>query len=232
MPIISSNATTATSWSATIEIREHRHVNHRVGFTTRSYCYQNHCTYPGPTISLKPGDNLTLTVINSLGPYSLSTQSHHVHNTIHSPNTTNVHTHGLHISPLVDNVFLSAAPGETLVYEYEIRSDHAPGLHWYHAHYHGSSTLQLMSGLVGALVIESVRGGGANISESILRADTQLLVLTRLIFKQETENGKVTQGCGVDFSCDPDSQAPLCYGQKLLTIPGILLSPLTLPLSG
>jgi hypothetical protein len=210
MPVISSNSTTPISWTATIEIREHRHVNSRVGFTTRSYCYQNICSYPGPTISLKPGDNLTLTVVNNLGPES-STHTH-VHNTIHSPNTTNVHTHGLHISALVDNVFLSAAPGETLIYKYEIRSDHAPGLHWYHAHFHGSSTLQIMSGMVGALVIESVSGGVANIPESILRADAHVLVLTRLIFKQETQNGLVTQGCGATLLCDPNSQSPLCYG--------------------
>jgi hypothetical protein len=210
MPVISSNATTPTSWSATIEIREHRHINSRFGFTTRSYCYQNVCSYPGPTISLKPGDNLTLTVVNNLGPYS-STHTH-VHNTIHSPNTTNVHTHGLHISPLVDNVFLTAAPGDTLIYNYEIRSDHAPGLHWYHAHFHGSSTLQIMNGLVGALVIESLRGDPANIPESILRADSHVLVLTRLIFKQETQNGQVTQGCGATMVCDPNSQSPLCFG--------------------
>jgi FtsP/CotA-like multicopper oxidase with cupredoxin domain len=214
MPVISSGAATATSWSTTLEVREHHHVNHRVGFTTRSYCHQGVCSYPGPTLSLKPGDNLTLTLINRLGP-DPSPLPAHVHNTIHSPNTTNLHTHGLHISPLVDNVFLSAGPGEALVYAYEIRPDHAPGLHWFHAHHHGSSTLQLMGGLVGALVIESVRGGAANVSDSLLLADTRLLVLTRLLFKQETENGRVTQGCGPDQACDPTSQAPLCYGHRL-----------------
>lgn len=49
----------------------------------------------------------------------------------HSPNNVNVHTHGLHIDPAVDTVFIYAEPGETLVYNYEIPLDHSPGLHWY-----------------------------------------------------------------------------------------------------
>lgn len=210
MPLIQSNSSSPSNWNATIEIKEHRHINSRVGFTTRSYCYNNICTYPGPTISLKPGDNFTLIVKNKLGPYT--SPRVHKHNTIHSPNTTNIHTHGLHISPSVDNVFLFADPGENLTYHYQILSDHAPGLHWYHAHYHGSSTLQIMSGLVGALVVETMKNSESNIPDSIVDADSHILVLTRLIFIQETQNGEVTQGCGVNFTCDSTSQTPLCTG--------------------
>lgn len=212
MPVIQSNSSIPTNWNATIEIREHRHINSRVGFNTRSYCYNNICTYPGPTISLKPGDNFTLIVKNNLGPDTTSTI--HKHNTIHSPNTTNVHTHGLHISPSVDNVFLFANPGDTLTYNYQILSDHSPGLHWYHAHYHGSSTLQIMNGLVGALNIENIENSEANIPDSLINADVHIIVLTRLIFKQETQNGEVTQGCGINFKCNTTSQSPLCTGTE------------------
>ena len=71
-----------------------------------------------PTFKLKPGDTFTLTVINTLAPDTGITSSitncdddlfcdvtgAHVMNTLHSPNTTNVHTHGLHIDPYVDDV--------------------------------------------------------------------------------------------------------------------------------
>jgi FtsP/CotA-like multicopper oxidase with cupredoxin domain len=36
----------------------------------------------------------------------------------------------------------------------------APGTHWYHAHKHGSTSLHMMNGLAGALIIESNRAGG------------------------------------------------------------------------
>ena len=208
--VISSGSSVSTSWNATIEVRAHRHSNSRVSFNTRSYCYNGKCSYPGPTISLKPGDVFNLTLKNSLEE-DLSTS--HAHNTIHSPNVTNVHTHGLHVSPKVDNVFLKAEPGESLVYVYEIPTTHAPGLHWYHAHHHGSSALQIMNGLVGALIIEDIVDGISDLPISLKESDEHTLVMTRLIFEQETIRGEVSQGCGSNFACDPDSQGPLCTGK-------------------
>lgn len=207
--VVSSGSADPTTWAATIEVRAHRHSNGRVAFNTRAYCYEGRCSYPGPTISLKPGDNFTMTLVNALGPEA----SHdHVHNSIHSPNTTNVHTHGLHITPDVDNVFLQAKPGESIVYAYQIPTNHAPGLHWYHAHHHGSSALQIMGGLVGALIIEDIPDEISDLPDSLLQADEHVLVMTRMVLAQETAGGVVTQGCGANFACDPISQGPLCTG--------------------
>jgi hypothetical protein len=72
-----------------------------------------------------------------------TTQSGKAVNSMRYPNHTNVHTHGLHIDPAVDNVMLHAAPGETLVYAYTIPDNHMAGTHWYHSHQHGSSALQV-----------------------------------------------------------------------------------------
>src|SRR5690606_21047652 len=38
-------------------------------------------------------------------------------------------------------------------YRYKVPGDHTPGLAWYHAHVHGATTLHLLQGLVGALVV-------------------------------------------------------------------------------
>lgn len=86
----------------------------------------------------------------------------------------------------------------------------AIGTHWYHAHYHGSSAYQIMSGLVGALLVESKPS--QNIPLSITQADSYLLVITHIKFDQEVSprNGKLNQGCGNDTPCDPVVQAPLC----------------------
>jgi FtsP/CotA-like multicopper oxidase with cupredoxin domain len=198
-----------TNWNLTLYVREYRHSNTKVSFNTRAYCINaTTCSYPGPTIQLNAGDNLTFTLVNELGAESSTAK--HVHNTLRSPNTTNVHTHGLHVDPNVDSVFKVAEPGQNITYHYEIHNNHAPGLHWYHAHYHGSSTLQLMGGLAGALIVKPATVD--NIPSSITNADSFLLVVTNLIFAQEADNGVVTQGCGDGWVCDAVSQAPLCYG--------------------
>lgn len=210
--VIDSGSDGPSAWAITLTVEEHRHVNEQVSFTTRSYCYEGVCSYPGPTIAVFPGDELTLTLVNKLGP-ELDGEEH-IMNTMHSPNTTNMHTHGLHISPEVDTVFISAKPGESLTYPYKIAEDHAPGMHWYHAHLHGSTTFQVMSGMLGALEIKPIPS--QNIPESITSADSHLIVLTHIKFNQElgADSGLVNQGCGPSFTCDPYVQAPLCTGYE------------------
>ncbi|PWC40159.1 multicopper oxidase domain-containing protein [Azospirillum sp. TSO22-1] len=99
----------------------------------------------------------------------------HVVNVPSQFNTTNLHTHGLHVSPegRSDNVYLEILPkgteakyadGETSVvggfdYVYALKN-HTPGTFWYHPHRHGSVAVQVASGAAGALV---VRGGTGTI---------------------------------------------------------------------
>jgi FtsP/CotA-like multicopper oxidase with cupredoxin domain len=69
---------------------------------------------------------------------------------------TNLHVHGLHVSPKgnSDNVFVHVEEGETFRYEYEIPPDHPAGTFWYHPHLHGLVADQLFGGMAGAIVIE------------------------------------------------------------------------------
>lgn len=50
-------------------------------------------------------------------------------NTPHGFNTTNMHLHGLHVSPKAnsDNVLLEIPPGERFDYEYHIPANHPAG---------------------------------------------------------------------------------------------------------
>lgn len=93
---------------------------------------------PGPTLRLRPGDRVTLDLVNRIGT------------------GTNLHTHGLHISPAgnSDNVFLHIRDGETFRYEYEIPRNHPAGTFWYHPHLHETVADQLFAGMVGAIVVE------------------------------------------------------------------------------
>lgn len=122
--VISSGLSIPSTWSLDLAVDVGRHSNDQVSFTSRQYCYNGVCTYPGPTILLIPGDNVTVTLTNDLEAASDAGTM----NTMHAPNSTNLHTHGLHIDPAVDTIFTTAEPaGGSLTYEYRIPADHAPG---------------------------------------------------------------------------------------------------------
>eukprot|EP00475_Leptophrys_vorax_P013208 TRINITY_DN1955_c0_g1_i1.p1 TRINITY_DN1955_c0_g1~~TRINITY_DN1955_c0_g1_i1.p1 ORF type:complete len:575 (-),score=113.51 TRINITY_DN1955_c0_g1_i1:527-2251(-) len=106
-------------------------------------------TMPGPTLYLKPGDHLSLTLMNHLGPQNYSGFET---NSLHDLNTTNIHTHGLHVPSTSDNVFTSIQPSHTFTYEYDICEDHYPGSHFYHPHHHGSASIQMYT-MHGAIVV-------------------------------------------------------------------------------
>lgn len=75
---------------------------------------------------------------------------------IHGLCTTNLHTHGLHVSPAgkSDNIFRQIEPSDSFTFEYSIPADHPAGTFWYHPHKHGSTAYQLSNGLAGALIVE------------------------------------------------------------------------------
>lgn len=93
---------------------------------------------PGPTLRVRGGDTIRVAMRNGLDA------------------PTNLHVHGLHVSPEDngDNPFVSIAPGETFDYEYVLPGDHPPGTYWYHPHRHGHVADQLAAGLYGAIVVE------------------------------------------------------------------------------
>ena len=94
--------------------------------------------YGGPVLRLHPGDLLHLRLVNDL------------------PQPTNIHFHGLLVSPRGhgDNSMHMVAPGATWDYEIRIPADHPPGVYWFHTHAHEAAERQLMGGLSGTLVVE------------------------------------------------------------------------------
>jgi FtsP/CotA-like multicopper oxidase with cupredoxin domain len=119
----------------------------------------------GPTLRLKPGDTLYLHLKNELPKESAAEVKRqyedeagqaHIVTKPHSFNTTNMHYHGLHVSPSgnSDNVLLAIRPGEEEDYVVKIPANHPSGTFWYHPHAHGSTAVQVGSGMAGALIIE------------------------------------------------------------------------------
>ncbi|WP_257459674.1 multicopper oxidase family protein [Archangium lipolyticum] len=107
----------------------------------------------GPTIEVRPGDTLHVLLENHLPPELQPPPSDP--NIPHGFNTTNLHTHGLHVSPVgnSDNVLLAISPHQKFEFEIKIPADHPAGTFWYHPHKHGSVALQVSSGLAGALIV-------------------------------------------------------------------------------
>jgi FtsP/CotA-like multicopper oxidase with cupredoxin domain len=139
----------------------------------------------GPTLRARPGDTLKIKLINDL-PVTADSPAegggaHSEHqNMPNGFNLTNLHTHGLWVSPAdaSDNVLLTINPGSTFDFEIAIPNDHPPGTHWYHTHRHGSTALQVSSGMAGMLIIE----GGLDDVPEIQQATEQVLVFQQVSY--------------------------------------------------
>jgi FtsP/CotA-like multicopper oxidase with cupredoxin domain len=108
---------------------------------------------PGPLIRAREGERLLVRLTNRLAE------------------PTNLHFHGLHVSPTAnhDNVFVEVQPGETFTYELTVPAGYG-GTFWYHPHRHGRLARQLWHGLAGPLLIDpaSPPAALAGIEERVL----------------------------------------------------------------
>ena len=96
--------------------------------------------YMPPTLRLRPGDRIELTLRNSCR------------------RPTNIHFHGFLVSPRdhADNIGVRVSPGEETIYRLTVPKNHSPGLYWYHSHSHGDAQNQVMFGLCGTIVVEGL----------------------------------------------------------------------------
>ncbi len=98
---------------------------------------------PAPRLEAKAGDTVRIRFTNNLSQ------------------PTNLHYHGLHITPTgnADNAFLDIPPGENLTYEFTLPKNHPSGTFWYHPHHHGMAAEQVFGGLAGLFVIRGELDG-------------------------------------------------------------------------
>ncbi len=155
-------------WSGTLEIGEATLAVGADTLTTRAYRQAGGSfSIPGPTISMIPGQTYVLTFKNLL-PYSTPSTAE---NTFKDPNISNVHTHGLHVSPMSpsDDVLRLVNGSYCGDYVYAVPGDHMGGTLWYHPHHHGSTFLQVSGGAWGLLLLDdskdNVPAGVAGMTE-------------------------------------------------------------------
>jgi suppressor of ftsI len=102
---------------------------------------------------------------------------------------TNLHFHGLHVSPNApqdDVLDMMASPGETLHYSVRIPPQQSPGLYWYHTHSHGESYVQDLDGMSGAIVVEGIE----RYAPEVRNMRERILVLRDLVLPTDAAEQK------------------------------------------
>jgi FtsP/CotA-like multicopper oxidase with cupredoxin domain len=134
----------------------------------RAYGYDSHGpNYSGPTLVVRGGEQLRIKLVNNL-PVNPPVVAFRDPTNYIKPNTTNLHTHGLHVFPgiypdkknaeygdyVVDPNTGGVIPrGDTRQYVYNLPKNHPAGPFYYHPQYHGSSAIQVASLMQGAIMI-------------------------------------------------------------------------------
>lgn len=173
--------------------------------------------YVAPTLRILPGETINASLFNRLPADPSCTDKTAEINTPHCFNGTNMHTHGLWINPAgnSDNVLISINPGVDFQYEYNVPADHPAGTFWYHPHRHGSTALQVASGMAGALIIDGRRpptlARNGDIDTLLKPNKTQPFKERVLVFQQiqyacytKGNDPQIKRNPDNTYRCDPD----------------------------
>src|SRR5260370_15950215 len=137
-----------------------------------------------PVIRVRPGSVLNVEYENELAVQSREECVGHP-----CMQMTNLHFHGLHVSPNApqdDALDMIASPGQTLHYSVEVLPQQPPGLYWYHPHPHGESYVQDLDGMSGAIVVEGIE----RYVPEVLDMRERILVLRDLVLPTESAERK------------------------------------------
>jgi len=137
-----------------------------------------------PVIRVQPGSILNVEYKNELAAQSKEDCFGHP-----CMQMTNLHFHGLHVSPNApqdDVLDMMASPGETLHYSVQVPPQQPPGLYWYHTHSHGESYMQDLDGMSGAIVVEGIE----RYVPEVRNMRERILVLRDLVLPNDTAKRK------------------------------------------
>ena len=146
------------------------------------FCFTSSDGAQSPTLHVKPGDELVITLKNELPPAPamdampgmknmspLSPMPQIAISGSTSPDcgamkmtatSTNLHFHGTNTAPTChqDEVIKTLInSGESFEYDIHFPLNEPPGLYWYHPHIHGSSEAAVQGGASGAIIVEGIQ---------------------------------------------------------------------------
>ena len=145
------------------------------------FCFMTPSGLENPTLHVKPGDHLILTVTNNTPPSSPMGDPLHAPNcgpggTQMTHSSLNIHFHGTNTSPTChsDEVIKTLVnSNQTFQYDIAFPADEPPGLYWYHPHVHGLAEHALLGGASGALVVDGIE----NIQPAVSDLRHRILVI-------------------------------------------------------
>ncbi|MEO7026734.1 MAG: multicopper oxidase domain-containing protein [Caulobacteraceae bacterium] len=133
------------------------------------YCFVTSDGLESPTLHVKPGDTLDITLTNRvgkpipphipdmgmpmpMGPAACADQTS-------NSSSVNIHFHGANTKPAChsDEVIHTVINnGRTFQYRVKFPLNEPPGLYWYHPHIHGISESAVQGGGTGALIVDGI----------------------------------------------------------------------------
>jgi FtsP/CotA-like multicopper oxidase with cupredoxin domain len=133
------------------------------------YCFVNSDGAQSPTLHVRPGDTLVITLTNlvpegtgkmpEMPGMDMSRAGRGCGAMNMTDASVNLHYHGSNTPPLChqDEVIRTIInSGQTFRYEVHFPKNEPPGLYWYHPHIHGISTAAVQGGATGALIVDGI----------------------------------------------------------------------------
>ena len=130
------------------------------------FCFVTPDGVQSPTLHVRPGDRLELSVTNRVpapppntGTERVSNSKNRCGDSLMTITSMNVHFHGTNTSPTCRSdqvVHTIVNSGQTFTYNLKFPENEPPGLYWYHPHVHGLSSAAVQGGASGAIVVEGI----------------------------------------------------------------------------
>ncbi len=172
------------------------------------HCFMTPDGLEDPTLHVKPGDALSITVTNNTPASPLGEMFNPpncgddtveftppANSAASIGSSVNIHYHGTNVTPQChgDNVTKTLInSGSTFQYSFTFPNDEPPGLYWYHPHVHGLAERDLLGGATGALVVDGIQ----NVQPAVSGLRQRLIVI-----RDQTQLQSLAEGpgnCGVD----------------------------------
>jgi FtsP/CotA-like multicopper oxidase with cupredoxin domain len=130
------------------------------------FCFTAPSTGESPTLHVKPGDTIKITLTNTVPVPPPSAPSEVVSDASSRCGaasmtlaSVNIHFHGTNTAPSChsdDVIHTLVNSGQTFDYDVKIPANEPPGLYWYHPHVHGLSEAAVQGGASGVIEVEGI----------------------------------------------------------------------------
>ena len=167
-----------------------------------------------PVVRATPGSQIEIEYLNRMAVHSREL-------CVDGPcvNMTNLHFHGLHVSPNApedDVISMMSMPGQSLHYLVDLSNDQPPGLYWYHTHPHGESYQQSLDGMSGAIVIDGIE----RYVPEVLSMKERILVLRDAeLITYDPESAPLLNRVEMSkISCGAENEIP----ERIFTVNGVV----------